>query len=101
MIPQTLNFLNNLNPNTQHTPNPKPHISAVGCVRFSAEGNFLYSGGREGVLVLWRLDTGGERSYLPRLGGPLKHLAAAPDDFTRIVAACRCACFIVYLGFRC
>ena len=42
-------------------------------------GTYLVSGGEEGVLVLWQLDTH-KREFRPRLGSPITHLACSPGD---------------------
>eukprot|EP00854_Cymbomonas_tetramitiformis_P014559 gene14559-17208_t len=55
------------------------HANPVGCVAFTEDGKYLLSGGAEGVLVIWQLDTG-VRQYLPRLGAPLRTLALSPAD---------------------
>ncbi len=41
------------------------HASAVGCLSFSPDGTYLLSGGREGVLVQWQVESG-RPSFLPR-----------------------------------
>ena len=53
------------------------HAHAVGGITFSSDGAYLYSVGREAVLVLWQLETGA-RNFLPRLGGPLTGIRASP-----------------------
>lgn len=42
-------------------------------------GSYLLSGGEEAVLVLWQHHTH-HKQFLPRLGGPIVHLTASPDD---------------------
>ena len=37
------------------------------------------SGGKEGVLVIWQLETQ-EKSYIPRVGGAIHHLVQSNDD---------------------
>lgn len=54
------------------------HAHAVGGITFSSDGAYLYSVGREAVLVLWQLETGA-RNFLPRLGGALTGIRASPD----------------------
>ena len=59
------------------------HASRVGALAFGAR-SLLYSGGDEGVLVVWK-DHGG-RDYLPRLGAPIVHLLAASlEDLPNLV----------------
>ena len=38
---------------------------------FNPDGNFLYSGGEEGVLVQWQLNNSHKKTFLPRLGAPI------------------------------
>lgn len=59
------------------------HASAVGTLLFSIDGAHLYSGGQEGVLVQWDLQSN-ERSFLPRIGAPVKWLAF--DGSTSLLA---------------
>jgi NET1-associated nuclear protein 1 (U3 small nucleolar RNA-associated protein 17) len=58
------------------------HASAVNCLSFSPDGTYLMSGGREGVLVLWQVETGSQ-NFLPRLGGPLTGIQPSPVDPAR------------------
>lgn len=44
------------------------HAHEVKSLVFTIDGVYLLSGGLEGVLVVWQLETG-KRNYLPRLGG--------------------------------
>ncbi|CAD6269264.1 unnamed protein product [Miscanthus lutarioriparius] len=46
---------------------------------FSDDGAYLFSGGLEGVIVVWQLDTG-KRRYKPRLGSPLLFFVDSPDS---------------------
>ena len=39
----------------------------------------MFSGGEEGVLVLWQYKTD-HQVFLPRLSTPINHLAISPDD---------------------
>ena len=54
-----------------HTQVPPPlttlhwHPAPVGCLTFSPDTTYLLSGGREGVLVLWQLETN-RPNFLPR-----------------------------------
>ena len=42
------------------------HAHAVNALQFNSDGDYLYSGGNEGVLVSWQLRSGA-RTFLPRL----------------------------------
>ncbi|GLI71536.1 hypothetical protein VaNZ11_016768 [Volvox africanus] len=61
------------------------HAHPVGALVFSEDGTYLLSGGEEGVLVLWHLETN-RRSYLPRLGGPILGLHLSPVDPAKYLA---------------
>ncbi|CAB4269057.1 unnamed protein product [Prunus armeniaca] len=54
------------------------HPAGKVSLSFSSDGAYLYSGGVEGVLVVWQLDTG-KRKFLPRIGSPLLYLTDSPD----------------------
>ncbi|KAH7572563.1 hypothetical protein JRO89_XS04G0275200 [Xanthoceras sorbifolium] len=54
------------------------HPSEVNLLFFSSDGAYLYSGGKEGVLVVWQLDTG-KKKFLPRIGSPLLYFTVSPD----------------------
>ncbi|KAK6149498.1 hypothetical protein DH2020_017023 [Rehmannia glutinosa] len=54
------------------------HSAQVNILFFSSDGAYLYSGGREGVLVVWQLDTGNKK-FLPRIGSPLLYFINSPD----------------------
>ncbi|KFM25384.1 WD repeat-containing protein 75 [Auxenochlorella protothecoides] len=58
-------------------------ILAVGALAFSADGTYLFSGGREAVLVVWDFASA-RRTYLPRLGGALVGICACPADAARL-----------------
>ncbi|KAK7388529.1 hypothetical protein VNO78_23347 [Psophocarpus tetragonolobus] len=63
------------------------HSSGVRHLSFSSDGAYLYSGGKEGVLVLWQLDTGNKK-FLPRIGSPLLYFVDSPDpSFSSISCA--------------
>ncbi|KAI3641220.1 hypothetical protein MIR68_000692 [Amoeboaphelidium protococcarum] len=57
------------------------HQQAVCALKFSADGNYLYSGGYERVLVRWHLDSG-NKTFLPRLGSPIVDISENAADFT-------------------
>ncbi|OVA15479.1 WD40 repeat [Macleaya cordata] len=54
------------------------HPSEVKVLSFSSDGAYLYSGGIEGVLVVWQLDTG-KKKFLPRIGSPLLYFTQSLD----------------------
>ncbi|KAA8523464.1 hypothetical protein F0562_009887 [Nyssa sinensis] len=54
------------------------HSAEVKVLFFSSDGAYLYSGGKEGVLVVWQLDTG-KKKFLPRIGSPLLYFINSPD----------------------
>ncbi|XP_059662290.1 uncharacterized protein LOC132308272 isoform X2 [Cornus florida] len=54
------------------------HSDEVKLLFFSSDGAYLYSGGKEGVLVVWQLDTG-KKNFLPRIGSPLLYFINSPD----------------------
>ncbi|KAF8391223.1 hypothetical protein HHK36_023525 [Tetracentron sinense] len=54
------------------------HPAEVKVLSFSSDGAYLYSGGKEGVLVVWQLDTG-KKKFLPRIGSPLLYFTDSPD----------------------
>ncbi|XAR63690.1 hypothetical protein NMG60_11023719 [Bertholletia excelsa] len=54
------------------------HSSEVKQLLFSSDGAYLYSGGKEGVLVVWQLDTG-KKKFLPRIGSPILYFVISPD----------------------
>ncbi|CAN1166653.1 WD repeat-containing protein 75 [Linum perenne] len=54
------------------------HPAQVNLLSFSSDGAYLLSGGKEGVLVFWQVDTG-KKKFLPRIGSALLHLVDSPD----------------------
>ncbi|CAI0394899.1 unnamed protein product [Linum tenue] len=61
------------------------HPAQVNLLSFSSDGAYLLSGGKEGVLVVWQVDTG-KKKFLPRIGSPLLHFTDSPDpSFSSIV----------------
>lgn len=54
------------------------HAHAIECLTYNPEGNILYSGGHEGVLVMWHNNTN-SHSYLPRLAAQLQSLNSSSD----------------------
>ncbi|XP_050373389.1 uncharacterized protein LOC126791037 isoform X2 [Argentina anserina] len=63
------------------------HPTGINLLRFSSDGAYLYSGGKEGVLVDWQLDTG-KKKFLPRIGSPLIYLT---DSLDPSLSAISCA----------
>ncbi|XP_010276147.1 PREDICTED: WD repeat-containing protein 75 [Nelumbo nucifera] len=61
------------------------HAAEVNALSFSSDGVYLYSGGREGVLVVWQLDTGKKR-YLSRIGSPLLYFTYSPDPSLSLIS---------------
>ncbi|GAB1742887.1 hypothetical protein NU219Hw_g8591t1 [Hortaea werneckii] len=49
------------------------HRSAPSTITFSQDGNYLISGGKETVLVLWQLETG-KKQYLPHLTSEIERV---------------------------
>ncbi|KAL0872751.1 hypothetical protein Bca101_022456 [Brassica carinata] len=54
------------------------HSDEVTGLTFSSDGTFLYSGGKEGVLVVWELDTE-KKQVLPKMESPLLYFIFSPD----------------------
>ena len=57
----------------------KWHSGPVTCLAFSRETNKLYSGGNEGVLVLWDI-LSGTKDFLPRFEAPLQLIEPSHND---------------------
>ncbi|KAJ3145997.1 WD repeat-containing protein 75 [Geranomyces variabilis] len=55
------------------------HPHQVNGVAFSADGEYLLSGGDEAVLVVWQLSTR-RKQFLPRLSTPIRSLSISPDQ---------------------
>lgn len=53
------------------------HREAVGGIAFSLDGNYLISGGRETVLMLWNLDTS-RTQHLPHLQSSIQSITVSP-----------------------
>ncbi|MCJ1388675.1 hypothetical protein MMC18_001524 [Xylographa bjoerkii] len=54
------------------------HRTGVGAVKWSADGNYIISGGGETVLALWQLDTG-QQQLLPHLSAPIESVVVSPS----------------------
>jgi len=63
------------------------HSDIVRSLQFSADGSYLLSGGVEGVLVQWQLETM-LQDFLPRLGGEICSIVNNPRDPSIHVVAC-------------
>eukprot|EP00475_Leptophrys_vorax_P026333 TRINITY_DN37112_c0_g1_i1.p1 TRINITY_DN37112_c0_g1~~TRINITY_DN37112_c0_g1_i1.p1 ORF type:complete len:775 (-),score=163.82 TRINITY_DN37112_c0_g1_i1:144-2405(-) len=57
------------------------HVHHVRCIAFSPDGAYMMSGGEEGVLVSWQLETGHKQFY-PRLGGSLDYIVVSQKGDT-------------------
>ncbi|KAK6344914.1 hypothetical protein TWF718_006866 [Orbilia javanica] len=57
------------------------HRTGVGSIKYSKDGTYLISGGRETVLVLWQLSTS-SRQTLPNLGADIKNITLSPTGST-------------------
>jgi NET1-associated nuclear protein 1 (U3 small nucleolar RNA-associated protein 17) len=55
------------------------HAHKVLALEFTADGSYLLSGGEEGVLVLWQLQTR-HKDFLPRLGSDIMSISVSPDQ---------------------
>lgn len=55
------------------------HANEVTDLAFTANGQYLLSGGEEAVMVLWQIESG-LRQYLPRLGDPIHFICVSGDD---------------------
>jgi NET1-associated nuclear protein 1 (U3 small nucleolar RNA-associated protein 17) len=73
------------------------HSREVQFLIFSSDGVYLLSGGLEGVLVIWQLETG-KCQFLPRLGGPLVSIAASPNPSLYAIACLDNAVKFVNIG---
>lgn len=62
------------------------HTLPVEYIAFSASGSYMYSGGNEGVLVRWNVESPNIRNYLPRLPAGIAYIAVASDNQTIAVA---------------
>ncbi|KAK4893889.1 NET1-associated nuclear protein 1 [Elasticomyces elasticus] len=53
------------------------HREAVSAMKFSLDGSYLISGGKETVLVLWQLETG-KKQFLPHLTSEIERIVVSP-----------------------
>ncbi|XP_014479883.1 PREDICTED: WD repeat-containing protein 75 isoform X2 [Dinoponera quadriceps] len=56
------------------------HTLPVREIAFSKSGTHMYTGGGECVLVKWTVANPAQKTFLPRLPAPIKHLTIAPDN---------------------
>ncbi|KXT03073.1 hypothetical protein AC579_2659 [Pseudocercospora musae] len=69
------------NPHNAALPAPRTlhwHREAVSTVKFSRDGNYLISGGKETVMVIWQLETG-HKQFLPHLTAEIERIVVSPD----------------------
>ncbi|RIA99515.1 quinon protein alcohol dehydrogenase-like superfamily [Glomus cerebriforme] len=55
------------------------HAHKVNSLVFSSDGNYLISGGEEGVLSIWRVEDG-YVMFVPRLGAEVINISISPDQ---------------------
>lgn len=55
------------------------HSLPLYTLHFNSNGNFLFSGGEEGVLVQWQLSSG-SKSFLPRLGDAISSTVVSAQE---------------------
>lgn len=63
------------------TPSPRVmhwHREAVTALKWSRDGNYLISGGKETVIVMWQLQTG-KKQFLPHLTAEIEALTVSSD----------------------
>ncbi len=61
------------------------HAHAVQDLQISLDGNYLYSGGDEAVLVMWQMQTG-IKAFVPRLGGAIAFVGCSRNSSKVAVA---------------
>ncbi|GBE59665.1 WD G-beta repeat containing protein, putative [Babesia ovata] len=54
------------------------HAHGVNCLAFNSNSTMLLSGGEEGVLVVWHLNSGAKK-FVTRLGSAIFHILCQPD----------------------
>lgn len=67
--------------NGKDLPSPRVlhwHREAVSSVKFTPDNQYLISGGKETVLVLWQLETG-KKQFLPHLTSEVERLVVSPE----------------------
>ncbi|SZF05928.1 unnamed protein product [Blumeria hordei] len=53
------------------------HRQAVNSIKWSLDGNYVISGGKETVLVLWQLESG-KKDFLPHMSATIENIAVSP-----------------------
>lgn len=67
------------------------HAIPLNTLCFNPDGNFLCSGGEEGVLVQWHLNDSHKKTFLPRLGAPIaSSRSSQSSNFTAISTTDNC-----------
>jgi NET1-associated nuclear protein 1 (U3 small nucleolar RNA-associated protein 17) len=67
--------------NGKELPSPRIlhwHRDAVSAVKFTPDNQYLISGGKETVMVLWQLETG-KKQFLPHLTSEIERLVVSPE----------------------
>jgi NET1-associated nuclear protein 1 (U3 small nucleolar RNA-associated protein 17) len=60
------------------------HANRVNCLRFTQDGVYLLSGGHEGVLVIWQLETRA-KNFLPHLGSEIRNISISADQLSYLL----------------
>lgn len=68
------------------------HAQGVLSLQFSSDGKLLYSGSHESVLVIWDIENGGTKSFLPRIGGKISYITCDEQDEAVIWLSCSDNC---------
>ena len=55
------------------------HAHAVQAIGMSHDGQYIYSGGEEAVLVVWQVSTS-IKAFVPRLGGAITHIGTSVEN---------------------
>jgi len=80
-VPQWVKAAAALGDNMENLPAPvfttlHWHAHAVQAVGLSFDGQYIYSGGEEAVLVVWQVSTN-IKAFVPRLGGAITHIGTS------------------------
>ena len=60
------------------------HAHGVNSITFTSDGVYMLSGGEEGVLILWQIETRTQQ-FLPHLGSDIQYICTSPDQLTYIL----------------